>query len=96
MCGWHSGIFAVGILAEGKLYQVSAGEPHERPGVGDLMHPAVDQEVARQPAGRGMLNHLVDLELVVPRSGLQEEVLCAVLDQVAGRKHVVAVPGLCV
>ena len=42
---------------------------------------------------RRMLHHLVDLELVVPGACLEEEVVCQILDEVAGGEDVVAGPG---
>jgi hypothetical protein len=57
------------------------------------VHAAANEQVARQRPGRGVLDHLVHLELVVPRAGLEEEVVRQILDEVAGREHVVAVPG---
>jgi hypothetical protein len=79
-----------------QLHHVRASQVLKRAGVGDLVHAAADQQVARQRAGGGMLDHLVDLELVVARAGLEEEVVRQILDKVARRKHVIAVPGLCV
>ena len=63
------------------------------PGVGDLVDAAAHEQVAGERPRGGMLDHLVDLELVVPRAGLEEEVVREILDQVAGGEHVVAVPG---
>jgi hypothetical protein len=59
-----------------------------------LVHAAAHEQVARQRARRRMLDHLVDLELVVARAGLEEEVVREVLDEVAGRRDVVAGPRL--
>ncbi len=79
-----------------QLRQVGAGEVLERACVGDLMHATADEQVAGQRAGRRMVDHLVDLELVVARAGLEEEVVRQILDQVPGGEDVVAVPGLAV
>ena len=77
-----------------QLHQIGAGQLLNRASVGDLMHPAADQQIAGQRPGRGMIDHLIDLELVVTRSGLQEEVVGEILNQIAGGEHVVPVPGL--
>ena len=77
-----------------ELHEVGAGEVLERPGVGDLVDAAADEQVAGQRAGGRVVDHLVDLELVVARAGLEEEVVRQVLDQVAGGEDVVAVPRL--
>jgi hypothetical protein len=53
---------------------------------------AAHEQVAGEGARRGVRHHLVDLQLVVARAGLEEEVVRQVLDQVAGREHVVAGP----
>ena len=94
MCGLHSGIFSVGIRGVGKqLHQVGAGQIARMAlRVGDLVHSAADEEVAGESARGRVLDHLVDLQLVVPRSRLQEEVVRQVLDEVARGEHVVAVP----
>ena len=74
------------------LREVGAGQVLDGPRVRDLVHAAADEQVAGQrPRGR-VLDHLVDLELVVPRARLEEEVVREVLDEVAGREDVVAVP----
>ena len=57
------------------------------------MHAAANEQEARQRPRGGMLDHLVDLELAVARAGLEEEVVRQILDEVAGREDVVAVPG---
>jgi hypothetical protein len=77
-----------------ELHQLGTGEPLERPGVGDLMHAAANEQIAGQRAGGRVSDHLVDLELVVPGPGLEEEVVREILDEVARGEHVVAVPGL--
>jgi hypothetical protein len=41
-----------------------------------------------------MVDHLIDLELVAARPGLEEEVVGEVLDQIPRGGHVVAVPRL--
>ncbi len=74
------------------LRQVGAGQLLERPRVGDLVHAAADEQVAGQRARRRVVDHLVDLQLVVARAGLEEEVVRQVLDQVARGEHVVAGP----
>jgi hypothetical protein len=79
-----------------QLHQVGAGEVLHRAGVGDLVDAAADEQVAGQRAGRRVVAHLVDLELVVARAGLEEEVVHEVLDEVARRGDVVAVPRLAV
>ena len=56
------------------------------------MDTAANEQEAGQRTRRRVLDHLVDLELAVPRAGLEEEVVRQVLDEVAGREHVVAVP----
>ena len=73
MCGLHSGILSVG----------TRGAQLHRTGVGDLVHAAAHQQVARQGAGGRVLAHLVDLELALAGAGLEEEVVRQVLDQVA-------------
>ena len=77
-----------------ELHELRAGQVLQRAGVGDLMHAAADQQVAGQRACRRVVDHLVDLELVVARAGLEEEVVRQVLDEVTRGEHVVAVPGL--
>ena len=75
------------------LRQVGTGQVLERARVCDLVHaPAHEQVAGERPGGR-VLDHLVDLQLVVPGARLEEEVVCQVLDQVPGREDVVAVPG---
>ena len=97
MCGWHSGILSVGIRGAGNSFdQVRAGEVLDRAGVGDLVDAAADEQVAGERAGGRVVDHLVDLELAVARAGLEEEVVHEVLDEVTGRRHVVAVPRLAV
>ena len=97
MCGWHSGILSVGIRgAREQLAQVRARQVLHRTGVGHLVHAAAHQQVAGQRPGRRVVDHLVDLELVVAGAGLEEEVVGQVLDQVAGGEDVVAVPRLAV
>jgi hypothetical protein len=78
------------------LRQVGAGELLDRARVGDLVHAAAHEQVAGERARRRVVDHLVDLELVVARAGLEEEVVRQVLDQVARGEDVVAVPGLAV
>ena len=70
-----------------QLRQVRAGEVLERPRVGDLVHAAAHEQVAGQRPRRRVLDHLVDLQLVVARAGLEEEVVRQVLDQVAARRR---------
>jgi hypothetical protein len=41
-----------------------------------------------------MLDHLIHLELVVQRTGLEEEIVGQVLDRVSRREDVVAIPGM--
>jgi len=41
-----------------------------------------------------MLDHLVDLELVVASAGLEKEVVGEILDQIARGEHLIAAPGL--
>ena len=97
MCGWHSGILSVGIRGRREqLHEVGAGEVLQGARVGDLVDAAADEQVAGQRPRRGMVDHLVDLELVVARAGLEEEVVGEVLDEVAGGEDVVAVPRLAV
>jgi hypothetical protein len=67
-----------------ELHELGPGEPLERPRVGDLMDAAANQEVAGQRPRSGVVDHLVDLQLVVARARLEEEVVRQVLDQVAG------------
>jgi hypothetical protein len=76
-----------------ELHQVGPGQPLQRPRVGHLVDAAAHEQVARERSRGRVLDHLVHLELVVPRSRLEEEVVRQILDQVAGREHVVAVPG---
>ena len=93
MCGLHSGILSVGIRGAGNSFiRFGAGQVLERARVGDLVDAAADEQEAGQRACGRMLDHLVDLQLPVPRAGLEEEVVRQVLDQVAGREDVVAVP----
>jgi hypothetical protein len=93
MCGWHSGILAVGMRGAGKdLHHVHAGELLQRARVGDLVDAAADEQVPGQRAGGRVLDHLVDLQLAVAGSGLQEVVVGQVLDQIAGAEDVVARP----
>lgn len=41
MCGWHSGIFSVGILGEGNIFVTSAPRQSlDRARVGHLVHAA--------------------------------------------------------
>ena len=58
------------------------------------MYAAADQQVAGQSAGSRVVDHLIDLELVVARPSLEKEVVGEVLDQIPGREYVVAVPRL--
>jgi hypothetical protein len=60
------------------------------------VYAAADEQVARERARRRVVDHLVNLELVVARAGLEEEVVREVLDQVARGEDVVAIPGLAV
>ncbi len=78
------------------LREVRAGEPLYRPRVGHLVDAAAHEQVARQRPRRRVVDHLVDLELVVARAGLEKEVVGEVLDEIARRRDVVAVPGLAV
>ena len=77
-----------------QLHQVGAGQVLQRAGVGDLVDAAADQQVAGQGAGGRMIDHLIDLELVVARAGLEEEVVGEILNQISGGEHVVATPRL--
>ena len=79
-----------------QLRQVGAGQQLESARVGDLVHAAAHEQVAGQRAGGRVLDHLIDLELVVAGTGLEEEVVGQVLHEVAGAEDVVAVPGLAV
>jgi hypothetical protein len=65
----------------------------DRARVGDLVHSTADEQIAGQRARDGMVDHLVHLQLAVAGARLEEEVVCQVLDQVAGRENVVAIPG---
>ena len=56
------------------------------------MDAAAHEQVAGERASGRVLDHLVDLQLVVPRAGLEEEVVREVLDEVARREDVVAGP----
>jgi hypothetical protein len=56
------------------------------------VYAAAHEQVAGQRAGHRVLDHLVDLQLVVARAGLEEEVVRQVLDQIARREDVVPVP----
>src|SRR5690348_1456935 len=76
-----------------QLHQVSTGEALKGTGVGNLMDTASYEQKARQRSGGGVLDGLVDLELAVAGTGLEKEVVREILDEVAGREHVVAVPG---
>ena len=97
MCGWHSGIFAVGIRGVGNsLRHVRAGQVLQRAGVGDLVHAAAHEQVARERAGGRVVAHLVDAQLAAAGAGLEEVVVREVLDEVAGGVHVGAVPRLAV
>jgi hypothetical protein len=75
------------------LAEVRPRQVLERPRVGDLVHAAAHEQVSRQRPGGGVVDHLVDLQLVAAGAGLEEEVVRQVLDEVARREHVVAVPG---
>ena len=77
-----------------QLHQVSAGQLLQRARVRDLVHAAPDEQVTGQRSRGRMLDHLIHLELVIACAGLQEEVVGEIFDQVSGREHVVAVPGL--
>ncbi len=57
------------------------------------MDTAADEQVPGQRTRRRVLDHLVDLELVVAGPGLEEEVVRQVLDEIPRREDVVAVPG---
>ena len=83
----------VGIRGVGNIF-VEAGprQDLDRPGVGDLVDAAADEQVTRRAAGGRMLDHLVHLELVVARAGLEEEILCQSSTEVARPEDVVAVP----
>ncbi len=75
------------------LHQVGSREKLDRACIGDLVDATThEQEAGERPRCR-MLDHLVDLQLSISGTRLQEEVVGEVLDQVAGREHVVAVPG---
>lgn len=57
------------------------------------MHSSTNEEVAGQRAGGRMVHHLVDLQLVVARSRLEEEVVGEVLNEIARGEDVIPVPG---
>lgn len=65
----------------------------ERPREGDLVDATADEQVAGQGACRRMLDHLVDLQLVVLGTRLEEEVVGQILDEVARGEDVVPCPG---
>jgi hypothetical protein len=72
-------------LALGDLVGRDAGRREQ-------LHQVRAGEVLQRAGGR-MVDHLIDLELVVARAGLQEEVVNEILDQVSRGEHVVARPG---
>jgi hypothetical protein len=76
-----------------ELHQVGAGEILQRAGVSDLVHAAANEQEPSERASGRMLHHLVDLELVVARPGLKEEVMREVLDEVTRGEDVVARSG---
>ena len=97
MCGWHSGIFDVGMRGVGNSFaHVRAGEVLERARVRDLVDAAADEQIARQRARRGVVAHLVDAQLAGAGTRLEEIVVRQVLHQVAGGVHVGPVPRLAV
>ena len=75
-----------------QLHQVGAGQVLDRPRVGDLVDAAADEQVPRQRPRNRMVDHLVHLQLAVAGTGLEEEVVGQVLDEVAGREDVVTRP----
>src|SRR5688572_12141226 len=75
------------------LHQVRAGQALDRSRIRDLVDASTNEQVPRQRSRRRVLDHLPDLELVIARSGLQEEVVRQVFDKVTGRENVVAGPG---
>ena len=77
-----------------ELHQVRAGQVLERTRVGDLVDAAPHEQVAGQRARGRVIDHLVDLQLVVAGPGLEEEVVRQVLDEVARGEHVLAGPRL--
>ncbi len=56
------------------------------------MNAAADEQVAGERPGGRMVDHLVHLQFVAARAGLEEEVVGQILDEVAGGEDVVAVP----
>src|SRR5512132_326361 len=64
----------------------------DRTCVGDLVDTAAHEQIAGQRPRRRVLDHLVHLELVVAGTGLEEEVVRQVLDEVTRAEDVVAVP----
>src|SRR5215204_7270447 len=74
------------------LREIGSRQVLDRTRIRDLVDPATDEQVPGQRTSGRVLDHLVDLELVVPGARLEEEVVREVLDEVARGEHVVAVP----
>jgi hypothetical protein len=47
------------------------------------MDASAHEQIAGQRSRNGMVDHLIHLQLVVPSTGLEEEVVGQVLDQVS-------------
>ena len=58
-----------------QLHQVRAGQVLQRPRVGDLVDAAADEQVAGQRARGRVLDHLVDLSLLL-RAPVSRKKLC--------------------